>query len=589
MKRTGSFKHHAARTGGVLLISMVCTLAASAELRVAGKASSIAIEAPVAALALRDDSFPPAATLAIRLSAITPLAYAKVALTSDEDGKRMRIGSRRDISLETEAKSGPAELQWVAMRGGGLTTRISVTSPLASALRVGLAIRDLPEGVEMRFIGAGTAQRAVAAFGAAEVTAAARSQGIYWTPLTEGEMQTIEVWVPGGADAARVRISAETASHLDARPSQLFKASTGVGSAQACNLDAACATSSNEALAKAARSVAKMVFTENGVTYLCSGTLVSDGNARSEIPYLYTAAHCLHSQAAAATLNTFWFFESSTCGGSAEVAYKQLSGGATLLYSNPTSDAALLRLSERAPPGAWFSGWEASPLAAGTALVGIHHPKGDVKKISLGQSLAATTNAVGGTYLTAAWIVGSTEGGSSGSGIFTLSGGEYVLRGGLRGGSASCQSTGAMNDPSNRDYYSRLDQEAATMRTWLDAAAAPFEDFTGMWSDPAEPGWGLSIIQGASNRVFGALFAYDAEGKPTWLVMPEGAWRTTSVYEATAYRTTGTAIYHPYDASRSSLNPVGSARIEFGRDGQATLSLTLEGRTTVKPIRRLVS
>jgi hypothetical protein len=335
-----------------------------------------------------------------------------------------------------------------------------------------------------------------------------------------------------------------------------------------------------------ARAVAKLLYTENGVSYVCSGTLINDGDAASQVPYLYTAAHCIGSQAAAATLNTFWFFEAALCGGKTAADYRQLSSGATLMYANASSDAALLRLSDRAPEGAWFSGWEAAPLDAGTPLVALHHPAGDLKKLSLGEALGITAAAGGVTYSTAAWTSGSTEAGSSGSGLFTLSSGEYVLRGGLRGGSASCSSTGHVEDPSNRDYYSRLDLEAPALKAWLASGPAPLEDYTDMWFNPDEPGWGVSIMQSAANRVFATWYTYDANNRPMWIVLPEGAWRTAVVFEGALYRATGSAFDRPYDRSRFSVTPVGTGRIAFGHGGAATVTFTVDGKTVTKTIKR---
>jgi len=573
-----------ARAAGALALAAACTLAVHAETRTGLAATATAAPGAESVLALRDPSFPSQATVALRLAPLVPVARAKSAAALPDEGKRMRIGARRDVASELDAASGPAALQWIATPGGGRTTRLSLTSPGALALRLGLAIRGLPEGAQLRFVGAQAGARSVAAIDARSAAAAMREQGLFWTPLTEGDAQAVEIWVPEGADTSALRVVAEAASHLDTAPSQGFKAGSGTGAAASCQRDAACMTSSNDALARAARSVAKMIYTENGVTYLCSGTLVNDGSG-SETPYLYTAAHCMQSQAAAATLNTFWFFESASCGGSQSSAYKQLSGGATLLHSNAATDAALVRLTDRAPAGAWFSGWDDAPLVSGTALVAIHHPAGDVKKASLGQALEPSAT---GTFATAAWTVGSTEGGSSGSGIFTQSGGEYVLRGGLRGGSASCVSSGDVANPSNRDLYSRLDHEAPTLRTWLakSATATPALDATGLWWNPDESGWGLSIVHESSGHVFATLYAYDVQGNPTWLVMPEAQWRGTSAFQAAVYRTTGTALDRAYDASRFSATAVGSASIEFRSADEAVASLTIDGRTTVKTIRR---
>jgi hypothetical protein len=197
-----------------------------------------------------------------------------------------------------------------------------------------------------------------------------------------------------------------------------------------------------------------------------------------------------------------------------------------------------------------------------------------------------TDGSSGGSYSTAAWLIGSTEGGSSGSGIFALANGEYLLRGGLRGGSASCTSTGRIDDPSNRDYYSRIDLEATQLRTWLSGAAQPLDDYTGMWAIPAEPGWGLSIIQDLQNHVFAALYIHDANGQPTWIVLPEVTWKSAVALEGQLYRAGGSAFDRPYDRSKSTLSSVGAARIEFAADESALITLTLDGKSIVKKVNR---
>ena len=48
--------------------------------------------------------------------------------------------------------------------------------------------------------------------------------------------------------------------------------------------------------------------------------------------------------------------------------------------------------------------------------------------------------------------------------------------------------------------------------------AAPMTpDPTGMWYDPANPGWGLSVTE-QGETLFVALFIYDANHKPAWYV-----------------------------------------------------------------------
>lgn len=65
------------------------------------------------------------------------------------------------------------------------------------------------------------------------------------------------------------------------------------------------------------------------------------------------------------------------------------------------------------------------------------------------------------------WLSGTTEGGSSGSAIFTAGPAGYALRGRLYGGSATCANTGSLATPGNRDYYSRFDVAFPAIRQFL--------------------------------------------------------------------------------------------------------------------------
>jgi hypothetical protein len=545
-------------------------------LRVPGKPVVSQAAKSLAAPALRLPAFPVDKTSAIRLGA---KARPDSAPIPQGDDKRTRIGSARDVALDAEAGSLATPLQWVAAPGGGQIARLSLTSPLAGAVRVGLVVRSLPRGSELRVAGSGTV---IGPLAGNEVAAVARERGLFWTPITEGETQTIELWIPAGADAAEARVSAQTVSHIDGRPSDMFK-STGAGASGSCNKDVACVAATDPAIVQAARSVAKMVYTENGSTYLCSATLINDGNPASQVPYLYTAAHCVDSQAVAATLHTFWFFEASTCGGGAK-SFRQLSAGATLVYANAARDVALLRLTDAAPEGAWFSGWDATPVVTGDALVGLHHPAGDLKKASIGEAVAG-----GVSFNIAAWKIGTTEGGSSGSGLFTRSGDELVLRGGLRGGTASCQSSGDVQNTANRDQYSRLDLELPSLAAWLKstpAAAVPAENFTGVWWNPAEPGWGASVMQGATGGAFVTVYAYDADGTSMWIAMPDPKWQSARVLEGTLYITHSQPLEATYDAAKFAAAAAGTGRIEFAADGSGKITLVMSGKTIVKPIAK---
>ena len=126
----------------------------------------------------------------------------------------------------------------------------------------------------------------------------------------------------------------------------------------------------------------------------------------------------------------------------------------------------LLRLKNPAPAGATFAGWDASTLAPNADVIAIHHPSGDAKKYSRGQHVADRY----AEQFTVGWLEGTTEGGSSGSGLFTrYADNSYRLRGGLYGGDASCANTGNIANTANRDHYSRLDLVFPQIKQWISA------------------------------------------------------------------------------------------------------------------------
>jgi photosystem II stability/assembly factor-like uncharacterized protein len=106
------------------------------------------------------------------------------------------------------------------------------------------------------------------------------------------------------------------------------------------------------------------------------------------------------------------------------------------------------------------------------------------------------------------------------------------------------------------------------------------------WAGSAENGWGLSLTQHGST-LFGAMFIYDAAGKPVWAVMPGGSW------DAGFTRFTG-ALYVPtgswfgnYDTRRFDVGaPAGTATITFHGTSSATLQYTLNGVSGTKAIER---
>ncbi|QSX79582.1 PKD domain-containing protein [Agrilutibacter solisilvae] len=370
--------------------------------------------------------------------------------------KPTQIGLARTTAREGIQVSLPA-LDWLPAAKGGHVARIEVHSPDALGLRVGLLLQRWDSRIELR-VGGSASGEPLALISGQQASRLANEQ-LYWTPSTDGDRQTIELYAPEGVPTLGVRVQVPQISHLIADSRHGFKLLKS-GEAGACNVDTVCRVAElGPAYEAATKSVAKMVFVIDGGTYACTGTLLNDADTATQIPWFYSAHHCISTQAVANTLETWWNWESTTCGERAPgqgPAY-----GATYLYSDPTTDGLLLRLGD-APGSATFAGWDARPLPTGVRVFAIHHPAGDRKKVSEGQHVSTNTaqHIVG-------WTRGTTEGGSSGSGLFVPDQGQYLVRGGLFRGSASCANTGSLSNKDNRDEYSRFDLVFAHIEHYL--------------------------------------------------------------------------------------------------------------------------
>jgi hypothetical protein len=120
----------------------------------------------------------------------------------------------------------------------------------------------------------------------------------------------------------------------------------------------------------------------------------------------------------------------------------------------------------------------------------------------------------------------------------------------------------------------------------------PLTDYSGMWWNAQESGWGLSLHQGATHALFGAWFAYGANGEPQWFTLQQGQWIDATTWRGSILRTTGPALGAPdYDPRLVLILPAGTATLDFrqraGEEGRARFTYTLNGVTTTKVITRM--
>ena len=421
--------------------------------KVPGEYGPVALKDP----ALRDlrlADYPAASVAELRMPTVSPKRLDEILEYNSSSSRPLMLGVERRIAEDAPSKSLP-ELTWMAVKDGRVA-QFAVTSSGAAALRIGLMVNEMPDAAELRFVGASQARSVVDVVMGIEVNKQALGQAIFWSPVTEGDRQLVEIFLPDGIDRSRVRISIASVSHLYGSPYGLLSG-LKIGESGFCQRDVNCVTNPSAALLIAKSAVARMVYQDNGASFLCTGTLMNDTVAGSFIPYFFSASHCFSTQAAANTLTTFWFEESTSCGSGVPSARVQLAGGSTLLVSDPVTDAMLIRLNNAPPPGAAFSGWDANPVASGLVVGTIHHPAGDVKKLSQGLTIGFRPFNGQGSFVEMAYLIGTVEGGSSGAGLLLAESSGYALVGGLKGGTANCGNTGVISDPNNSGLYSRFD------------------------------------------------------------------------------------------------------------------------------------
>ncbi len=462
------------------------------------EAAKAHVETANAALWLAFDAAP-AATMRARLS---DLPKTRATGANGDRDKRQMIGAVRTLA-DAERKIALDQLTWTALPDGARAARVRIEIEGATSVRLGYRLEGGLSGDAVRF----TSNR----FEAVDAgDTSKRTQATRWTNIFDGNVAVIEVRVGPGAATSGQSIVIEHAVGLDVK-SDLSKRESDIGDAQSCHVDLACVTSPSQALLDAAKSVAKLVYQSGGSTYLCTGTLIANAQAR---PLIYTAAHCIGDQSEASSLTTYWAFQAATCGNRAVPSFQRITSGGQLLFADPRIDVSVVEMNSSPPNNAFFAGWNADVGRRNTSVTALHHPNGDLMKYTSGATVGYTnveniTNPSRlpgdktSSYWTTLWNQGSTEGGSSGSGLFTFEApgalcpnGCYLLRGTLSQGSAEC------SNPQGTDKYGRLDLALPYIASIIDPASQPVamegsiateyynvtNDHYFMTADPAEAG-----------------------------------------------------------------------------------------------------
>lgn len=488
------------------------------------------------------------------------------------------------FALPVPVALNPSNAGFTVKKGGETVWVMAVASKGALSLNAILSPFNLPDGAYVYIYDEGH-----------EVVRGAftseSGKGTLPTLPVPGDRMVIESHFPGGTIPANA-IGVSQIAHDFAGFFRLTSSKDiYYGRSGGCEVDLNC--SINQKYLLSSRSVCRLLVAG---TELCSGTLINN-TGKDYKAYVLTANHCIESEGNA--LNTIFVFnyESPWCDGP-DYSRQHSISGSILRASNTEIDFALVELSSfpSLVIRPYFSGWDiTATLPASTYTV--HHPQGDVKKISvddnppLSSSYPVSGYAPLGFWRILRWDLGTTEAGSSGGGLFDQN---SRLRGTLTGGAANCA------NPEN-DYYAKLSRmfsistvPASNLKPWLDPLSTGSTLVSGRdpyaWNisrsdtlrnisagDPVQtelyplPGYGYSTGTNSDNLIrYAEYFSFAGTGEIAWIRL--NITKTVWINTADSIRVTvwgGGAVPGPAIVSKLiNLQEVRdnlSLEVDFGR------------------------
>ncbi len=383
-----------------------------------------------------------------------------------------RYGIQRQVNLNMQTGG-----LWTNLPDGGKIWRATIQSPGALNLSVNFDDFFLPLGSRLQLYNNDRTD-----ITSTFTSNQNREAGQLGTWFVEGDVIWIEYYQPPQSIASpRLQVNNVIHGYRMGRVNTLFDGNRGINDSGDCNYDVNCAIGNDfDSKKDLVKKAVALLNLGNG--HLCSAALTN--NTRNDkTPYLLTANHCLeNSNPALWTIRFNWVSPTPVCGTEGESGNLQTNftvSGAELKAKNSLSDFALVKLFDPIPES-WdvaFAGWDNSD-ANPQFEVGIHHPNGDIMKITRDDSGAQKDDANGtqvwliggGAHGTGdGWEIGTTESGSSGSPLFNENG---RIIGQLYAGQSACD--GYEN---NKDYdiYGRFgvswnsgNTPATRLMDWLD-------------------------------------------------------------------------------------------------------------------------
>jgi lysyl endopeptidase len=248
-----------------------------------------------------------------------------------------------------------------------------------------------------------------------------------------------------------------------------------------------------------------------------------------------TANHCIATAATASTLTTLWFYENADCAGlnGVKAGQLQLAGGSQVVLTNADVDSTLLLLNAAAPEGAVHSGWSTARLAANAPIVSISHPAGDTSRLAQG-AISREYRIVDHPIdmYGVRFSSGIIQGGSSGSGLFTLNAaGSLQLAGVLSGTTVRNPGGLSCTNLNEEGLYGRFEVFGRQVAPYISLPQRAADDAPNRLADVATSVGALDTMPGGVN-IEGRRIDYAGDLDLYRFTLTQSAYVSVSTYGA---------------------------------------------------------
>ncbi|MDX1651996.1 MAG: T9SS type A sorting domain-containing protein [Brumimicrobium sp.] len=418
---------------------------------------------------------------------------------SDKNGELYRIGVALPVNQDMIQFG-----QWETLPNGDRKLSAVIKSDGAHALSLEFSNFHLPSGGTIRAFNKGNWH-----YSKLYTSADNRPDNGFFLPMVYGDEIILEIFEPAKSAGQTVAFLENIFYNYRSTGNPMVNK---INESDPCQVNVNC-TPEGDFWQDEKAGVARIYIVDGGSAGLCTGSLVNN-TAQDCKPLFLTALHCGVNTSAADMNNWVFYFgyEAPGCtnpsstgtllDNSIQSCFRISdsndgggnSGSDFLLVQIGTSANEATTINTLKSYNAYWNGWDANNTTSSEG-VGIHHPSGDIKKISTYTTNLQTTQwgTATGSHWRVTWSAttnghGVTEGGSSGSPIFRYTGSgsneNSWIMGTLTGGSSFCST------PNNPDQYGKMSYHWASNGTNANEQLQP-------WLDPVNSG--VLVMNGSSD------------------------------------------------------------------------------------------